>query len=96
MTFPVEKTGELQVEHTNAMTTIDTNIKDADILHAQDLAEQLQNGTFRAEKDLVRKLDWRILPCCWVLYLLGFLDRANVGYVGTLILLIESECYADP
>lgn len=31
------------------------------------------------EKKLVRKLDWRILPCTWVLYLLGYLDRANVG-----------------
>ncbi|KAL3477329.1 major facilitator superfamily domain-containing protein [Aspergillus californicus] len=35
------------------------------------------------EKRLVRKLDWRILPCCWVLYLLGFLDRANVGNAKT-------------
>lgn len=33
-----------------------------------------------AEKRLVRKLDWRILPCTWILYLLGFLDRANIGY----------------
>lgn len=32
------------------------------------------------EKRLVRKLDWRILPCTWILYLLGFLDRANIGY----------------
>ncbi|KXJ93668.1 major facilitator superfamily domain-containing protein [Microdochium bolleyi] len=49
-----------------------------DILQAQQLASQWQEGT-EAEKKLVRKLDWRILPCCWVLYLLGFLDRANIG-----------------
>ncbi|KAL4901086.1 hypothetical protein BDW74DRAFT_187928 [Aspergillus multicolor] len=35
------------------------------------------------EKRLVRKLDWRILPCTWVLYLLGFLDRANIGNAKT-------------
>lgn len=31
------------------------------------------------ERALKRKLDWRILPCTWVLYLLGYLDRANIG-----------------
>lgn len=41
---------------------------------------QWVEGTLE-EKRLVRKLDWRILPCTWVLYLLGFLDRANIGFV---------------
>ncbi|KAL1610317.1 hypothetical protein SLS60_001983 [Paraconiothyrium brasiliense] len=36
-----------------------------------------------AEKRLVRKLDWRILPCTWVLYTLGYLDRANIGNAKT-------------
>jgi hypothetical protein len=49
-----------------------------EILAAQDQAAQWVNGTTE-EKKLVRKLDWRILPCTWVLYLLGFLDRANIG-----------------
>ena len=52
--------------------------KGDDFAHAQQLQLQWAEGT-AAEKKLVRKLDWRILPCCWVLYLLGFLDRANVG-----------------
>lgn len=34
-----------------------------------------------AEKKLLRKLDFRLLPCCWVLYILGYLDRSNIGYV---------------
>jgi hypothetical protein len=57
-----------------------SNRKDGaeDIMRAQELASAWREGT-QAEKDLVRKLDWRILPCCWVLYLLGFLDRANIG-----------------
>lgn len=45
---------------------------------AEEYATQWVNGT-PEEKKLVRKLDWRILPCTWVLYLLGFLDRANIG-----------------
>ena len=49
-----------------------------EILAAQDEAARWVNGT-PEEKKLVRKLDWRILPCTWVLYLLGFLDRANIG-----------------
>ncbi|KXT01960.1 hypothetical protein AC579_8061 [Pseudocercospora musae] len=36
-----------------------------------------------AEKRLLRKLDMRIIPCCWMLYLLGYLDRANIGNAKT-------------
>jgi len=31
------------------------------------------------EKRLLRKLDLRILPILWVLYLVNFVDRANIG-----------------
>lgn len=51
----------------------------ADVAEAQQIASQWVDGTAE-EKALVRKLDWRILPCTWVLYLLGFLDRANIRY----------------
>lgn len=30
-------------------------------------------------KKLVRKLDWRLVPSCWALYLLSNVDRANIG-----------------
>lgn len=50
----------------------------AEVFAAQDGASHWVNGT-PEEKRLVRKLDWRILPCTWTLYLLGFLDRANIG-----------------
>lgn len=50
----------------------------AEVTAAQDHVTQWINGTAE-EKKLVRKLDWRILPCTWILYLLGFLDRANIG-----------------
>lgn len=78
------KTGGHHVEMAPSLRSHDLPSSDKhaadDILQAQQLASQWQEGT-QAEKDLVRKLDWRILPCCWVLYLLGFLDRANIGYV---------------
>ncbi|EAT79758.1 hypothetical protein HBH56_182170 [Parastagonospora nodorum] len=32
-----------------------------------------------AEKRLIRKLDLRILPVLWLLYLVNFIDRANIG-----------------
>ncbi|KAF7450584.1 MFS-1 domain containing protein [Pyrenophora tritici-repentis] len=32
-----------------------------------------------AERRLLRKLDLRILPMLWLLYLVNFIDRANIG-----------------
>ncbi|KAF4975473.1 hypothetical protein FZEAL_7736 [Fusarium zealandicum] len=64
---------------------VPSHLKDsyaADIVEAQQIAAQWVNGT-PEEKRLVRKLDWRILPCTWVLYLLGYLDRANIGNAKT-------------
>lgn len=83
MALPAKDDTENQVENTVTRTsTRDINKNDilADIQEAHQLATQWQEGSLE-EKRLVRKLDWRILPCCWVLYLLGFLDRANVGLV---------------
>ncbi|OJJ08878.1 hypothetical protein ASPVEDRAFT_144990 [Aspergillus versicolor CBS 583.65] len=54
----------------------------ADVVEAQRIVSQWVENTTE-EKKLVRKLDWRILPCCWVLYLLGYLDRANIGNAKT-------------
>jgi hypothetical protein len=50
----------------------------AHVAEAQAFAATWVDGTDE-EKRLRRKLDWRILPCTWTLYLLGFLDRANIG-----------------
>lgn len=32
-----------------------------------------------AEKKLLRKLDWRVVPVLWFLFMLAFLDRTNIG-----------------
>ncbi|KAH8690436.1 nicotinamide mononucleotide permease [Talaromyces proteolyticus] len=55
---------------------------DADIAEARQIAAQWVDGK-PEERRLVRKLDWRILPCTWVLYLLGYLDRANISNAKT-------------
>ncbi|KAE8356760.1 major facilitator superfamily domain-containing protein [Aspergillus coremiiformis] len=31
------------------------------------------------EKKLLRKLDWRIIPGLWLLFLVSFMDRSNIG-----------------
>lgn len=94
-----------QVEHVTSSGSIHSHDgaknkeSAADVLHAQQIAAQWQNNTLE-EKRLVRKLDFRILPCCWVLYLLGFLDRANIGFVQTIrtsllgvsLILIYQQC----
>ena len=32
-----------------------------------------------AEKKLIRKLDWKLIPWLCLLYLISFLDRTNIG-----------------
>lgn len=32
-----------------------------------------------AERKLLRKIDLRVIPVLWVLYLVNFVDRANIG-----------------
>ncbi|KAL4867113.1 hypothetical protein BDV12DRAFT_186881 [Aspergillus spectabilis] len=76
MSIPNEKEASLD-HHVERLSSE----KDA-AADAHNISTSWVNGT-PEEKRLVRKLDWRILPCCWVLYLLGFLDRANVGNAKT-------------
>lgn len=65
-----------QLEHISTAGSIKSTEKDGagDLLQAQQLAAQWVDNT-PEERKLKRKLDWRILPCTWVLYLLGYLDR---------------------
>jgi hypothetical protein len=50
-------------------------------------AKQLDNGppelewTEEEEKAIRRKLDCRLIPVAFVLFLLCYIDRANIGYV---------------
>ncbi|KAF9893319.1 hypothetical protein FE257_011751 [Aspergillus nanangensis] len=81
---PAEKDASLKqdVEHISVKSSEKEVNFHADIADAQQIAAQWVDGTDE-EKRLLRKLDWRILPCTWVLYLLGYLDRANISNAKT-------------
>jgi ACS family tartrate transporter-like MFS transporter len=34
------------------------------------------------EKSTIRKVFWRIIPYCFVLYVISYIDRANIGYAA--------------
>ena len=46
---------------------------------ANDRAAERYEIDAEAEKKLLRKLDMRVLPVLWFLYMLAFLDRTNIG-----------------
>ncbi|GAA5835461.1 hypothetical protein JCM11251_005240 [Rhodosporidiobolus azoricus] len=39
--------------------------------------------TAEEERTLVKKLDWNLMPLLWVLFMLSFLDRSNIGNANT-------------
>jgi MFS transporter, ACS family, tartrate transporter len=48
------------------------------------------------EKALVRKIGWRIIPFVFVLYIVSYLDRANIGYAALQMnkeLALSSEAF---
>lgn len=92
----LERVGTTRSIHSGTDSAIAKDNTTTEILAAQDEATRWVNGT-PEEKKLVSKLDWRILPCTWTLYLLGFLDRANIGSVtqltiSPLLLTLRQQC----
>lgn len=63
-----EKLKELQVES----ITVRANDRNAE---SYDIDPE-------AEKKLLRKVDIRVVPVLWFLYMLSFLDRTNIGTVN--------------
>ena len=48
------------------------------------------------ERAIVRKITWRILPFVFVLYIISYLDRANIGYAALQMnkeLALSSEAF---
>lgn len=48
------------------------------VLTAED-ANFLANFTDAQRKTVLRKVDWRLVPILLILYLISFIDRANIG-----------------
>jgi MFS transporter, ACS family, tartrate transporter len=38
--------------------------------------------TPEVERTTVRKVFWRIIPLCFILYIISYVDRANIGYAA--------------
>lgn len=57
-------------------------LEETDQKDEQQSAEELQGNAeqFAAEeKKLVRKMDLFLLPTIWIMYLLSYMDRTNIG-----------------
>lgn len=68
---------------------MDTNIADEKLYNELRVQEKTVQANDRniasyeidaeAEKKLLRKLDLRVVPVLWFLFMLAFLDRTNIG-----------------
>ncbi|GKZ18658.1 hypothetical protein AbraIFM66951_007678 [Aspergillus brasiliensis] len=52
--------------------------------HIEALTPELPPLTTTTERKLMAKIDWHIVPCLCVLYLLAFLDRVNISNAAVL------------
>src|SRR5262245_64443430 len=43
---------------------------------------RMSGTTSAVERSATRKVFWRIVPYCFVLYVISYLDRANIGYAA--------------
>jgi ACS family tartrate transporter-like MFS transporter len=53
-------------------------------------------GTAELEARTLRKVTWRIIPFCFILYIISYLDRANIGYAALQMnkeLALSSEAF---
>lgn len=72
------------------MSRKDSTAKSAASLGVEEIdfdSEQRQQDFYIdpvAERRLVRKLDWKLIPWLSLLYLISFLDRTNVGNAAIL------------
>ncbi|SAK49031.1 major facilitator transporter [Caballeronia pedi] len=56
----------------------------------------MQTNTAIDERALVRKITWRIIPFVFILYIISYLDRANIGYAALQMnkeLALSSEAF---
>ncbi|TFK22206.1 phthalate transporter [Coprinopsis marcescibilis] len=59
-------------------TPSDTNVQHSDVKDEETIIESKETLAAKHKK-VLRKMDWKLLPFISVLYLLSFLDRANIG-----------------
>jgi hypothetical protein len=63
-----------QVESAPTYTKVEVTPEEAEV--AQALRDYVPNT--EAEKRLVRKIDMRLMPILWIMYILNYVDRTNI------------------
>lgn len=51
---------------------------------SEEEAAFLSSFTDERRREIVRKVDWRLVPMLLILYLISFIDRANIGGIFLL------------
>ena len=70
------------VSHTEARSAGDLKYGDVALdhfSHTHDLAEPIDP---EAERKLLRKIDWMVIPFICVTYLITYIDKATLGYAA--------------
>jgi ACS family tartrate transporter-like MFS transporter len=60
------------------------------------MSDTTTTGAFIDERALVHKITWRIIPFVFILYVISYLDRANIGYAALQMnreLALSSEAF---
>jgi len=73
----------------------ETNMNDSKDSHIRGAANTLSLSVI-SETSLVRKITWRIIPFVFILYIVSYMDRANIGYAALQMnkeLALSSEAF---
>jgi hypothetical protein len=72
---------EETVAHKEVLRTNSVVLRNAQQTEREELARALANfePDSEAEKRLVRKIDLYLLPILWIMYVMNYIDRTNIG-----------------
>lgn len=75
----MDKANKPQAEQVEMSAEIDGPVKPGDV--DEELEEALRNYVPGSpeEKKLLRKIDLRLMPILWIMYILNYVDRTNIG-----------------
>lgn len=69
--------GDTDIEAEKAQVVYTESIRNGDM--SEEEAAFLSSFTDERRREIVRKVDWRLVPMLLILYLISFIDRANIG-----------------
>lgn len=69
--------GDTDIEAEKAQVVHTESIRNGNL--SEEEAAFLSSFTDERRREIVRKVDWRLVPMLLILYLISFIDRANIG-----------------